>query len=172
MTKILYGSRKKSSYFQTFLLSRKRLSVYQVPSQGVLLSITLNLLTHKVNITLSKAKHSKYLSISRPTWPAPDAAGAAPNLWRFMLFVLCRQPWRFTYPPAAQVRPSVGPPKTDMLHFTVARTRIRRKFCTRTHENARPNHQKETEASIVLHLKTKYPVRTVRHTQRRQSFYI
>ena len=63
--------------------------------------------------------------------------------------VLCRQPWRSRMSPAAHLTPRVGPPKTDMLHFTVARTRIRRKFCTRTHENARPNHQKETEASIV-----------------------
>ena len=77
--------------------------------------------------------------------------------------------------------------------FTVARTRIRRKFCTRTHEKARPNHQKEApsvnrctpeiekarpnhqkEAPSVncVHARTKEPVRTVRQTQRRQSLYI
>ena len=67
----------------------------------------------------------------------------------FFMHVACRQPWHSRKSPAARLRPSVGPPKTDKLHFTVARTRIRRKFCTRTHENARPNHQKETEASIV-----------------------
>ena len=38
-------------------------------------------------------------------------------------------------------------------------------------EKSRPNHETYTEASIVLHLKTKNPVRTIRHTQRRQSLY-
>ena len=56
-----------------------------------------------------RAKCIITLPLSGPTWPAPDAAGAAPNPWRFMVFVSCRQPWRFTCPPAAQVRPSVGP---------------------------------------------------------------
>ena len=92
-----------------------------------------------------------------PTWPASDAAGAARNPWRFMMVVSCRQLCRSTHLPAARLRPSVGPPKKDMLHFTVARTRIRRQSCTRTHENARPNHQTDTDASIVLSLNAKRP---------------
>ena len=47
--------------------------------------------------------------ICGPTWPAPDAAGAAPSLARFIELGVCCQPCRSTYPPAAQVRPSVGP---------------------------------------------------------------
>ena len=43
---------------------------------------------------------------------------------------------------------------------------------TFTHRISRPNHQTYSEASIVVHLNMKYPVRTIRHTQRRQSFYI
>ena len=42
---------------------------------------------------------------------------------------------------------------------------------TSEYEISRPNHQTYSEASIVVHLNMKYPVRTIRHTQRRQSFY-
>ena len=74
-----------------------------------------------------------------------------------------------THLPAAHLRPSVGPPKKDKLHFTVARTRIRRKFCTRTHEKARPNHQKEKKASIIVHLNAKIPSEPSERNTKRQS---
>ena len=108
--------------------------------------------------------------MSGPTWPAGDAAGAARNPARFSCASRAVAWCHLSRLPAARLRPSVGPPKKDMLHFTVARTRIRRQSCTRTHENARPNHQKETEASIVLHLNRKYPVRTIRCLPSRQWF--
>ena len=44
----------------------------------------------------------------RPTAPAIDAAGAASNLAHFRKLVACRQPWRPSYVPAAQLRRGVG----------------------------------------------------------------
>ena len=51
---------------------------------------------------------------------------------------------------------------------TIRNTQRRQRF-TFEYDVSRPNHQKYTEASIVVHLKTKYPVRTVRYRHRRQS---
>ena len=95
------------------------------------------------------------MACKRRRWRGPESAA-------FFMRVACRQPWRSRKLPAARLRPSVGPPNHGVPHFTAARTRIRRKFCTRTHEISRPNYQKETEASIVVHLKSKYPVRTTK----------
>jgi len=39
------------------------------------------------------------------------------------------------------------------------------------YEIARPNHEKYTEASIVVHLKTKYPVRTIRKKHQASIVY-
>ena len=52
---------------------------------------------------------------------------------------------------------ALGRRRRTCFIFTVARTRISRQRDTRTHENARPNHQKEKNASIVLHLNAKIP---------------
>ena len=52
------------------------------------------------------------MSTCRPTSPAIDAAGAAPNPVRFRKFATCRQPWRSPRSPAAQLRRSVGPLST------------------------------------------------------------
>jgi len=110
----------------------------------------------------------------------------------FFMRVTCRQLWRSRKPPAARLRPSVGPPKTDMLHFhgganqnqtqilyTHARkspsepSEIHRGVnrCTPEYEIACPNRETYTEASIVVHLKSKNPVRTIRKKHQASIVY-
>ena len=64
---------------------------------------------------------------------------------------------------------ALGRRRRTCFIFTVARTRIRRKFCTRTHEKARPNHQKEKKASIIVHLNAKIPSEPSERSTKRQS---